>query len=96
MALVGLVTQEHEETMSTSYEVHPGIEIPPVQRIGRRGSKYPFATMSVGEMFFIPTDEVPKSFSSQRNAAQRRLTRKFVSRRAVLNGVEGVGCWRTE
>lgn len=82
--------------MSTSYEVHPGIEIPPVQRIGRRGSKYPFATMSVGEMFFIPTDEVPKSFSSQRNAAQRRLGYKFVSRMVTLDGREGVGCWRTE
>lgn len=82
--------------MSEAYETFAGLEIPPVQRAGRRGSKYPFATMDVGEMFFIPADEVPKSFSSQRNAAQRRLSRKFVARRITLDGREGMGCWRTE
>lgn len=95
-ALVDLGTLESEDIMATSYEVYSGIDIPPVQRTGRQGSKYPFATMAVGEMFFLPAADVPKSFSSQRNAAQRRLSRKFVSRRAVLNDVEGVGCWRTE
>ncbi|TFZ81186.1 hypothetical protein [Candidatus Macondimonas diazotrophica] len=82
--------------MSKTYDVLPGIEIPPVQRTGRRGSKYPFATMPVGSMFFIPAEEVPKSFSSQRNAAQRRLGYKFVSRMVTLDGREGVGCWRIE
>jgi hypothetical protein len=82
--------------MSKTYEVISGIEIPPARRNGRRGSKYPFATMPVGDMFFIPAEEVPKSFSSQRNAAQRRLGRKFVSRTVTLDGREGVGCWRTE
>jgi hypothetical protein len=82
--------------MSKTYEVISGIEIPPARRTGRRGSKYPFATMPVGGMFFVPIEDMPKSFSSQRNAAQRRLGYKFVSRMVTLAGREGVGCWRTE
>ncbi len=82
--------------MSKTYEVISGIEIPPVQRVGRRGSKYPFATMPVGGMFFVPAEDVPKSFSSQRNAAQRRTGHKFVARMVTLDGREGMGCWRTE
>ena len=55
--------------MSKTYDVLPGIEIPPVQRTGRRGSKYPFATMPVGSMFFNPRR---RSAQVVQLAAQRR------------------------
>jgi hypothetical protein len=82
--------------MTQTYTVYGGVEMPAARRSSRRGSKYPFGSLKVGEMFFIPAAEVPKSFSSQRNAAQRRYNSKFSARHIVLDGVEGLGCWRTE
>lgn len=77
-----------------TYKVHSGVPIPPVTRSGNRASKYPFATMEIGEMFFVP--DPPKTFSSQANAAGRRLGRKFSVRRIEVQGQVGIGCWRVE
>ena len=70
-----------------TYEVQSGVTIPPPVR-GSRPSKYPFATMAVGEMFCVV--DAPKAFAGQVSAAGRRLGRKFVTRRVTLtDGPQG-------
>lgn len=77
------------------FEVRTDVPIPVTVREGfSRPSKYPFATMDVGQMFFVP--DAKKSFSSLASAAGKRLGRKFTTRAVTDNGVPGVGCWRTE
>lgn len=76
------------------YKVHSGVPLPAVKRSGTRASKYPFATLEVGEMFFVPAP--PKTFSSQVTAAGRRLGRKFAVRAVSVEGQAGVGCWRVQ
>lgn len=77
------------------FEVRSGIPLPAATREGfSKPSKYPFATMEVGDMFFVPAAK--KSFSSLASAAGKRLGRKFSTRAATEDGVEGIGCWRVE
>jgi hypothetical protein len=77
------------------FEVRKGIPLPVATREGfSKPSKYPFSTMDVGDMFFVPAAK--KSFSSLASAAGKRLGRKFSTRAATENGVEGIGCWRVE
>lgn len=77
------------------FETRAGIPIPATVREGfSKPSKYPFKTMEVGEMFFVP--EAKKSFSSLASAAGKRLGRKFSTRAVEDNGVAGIGCWRVE
>lgn len=77
------------------FEVRKDIPIPTATREGfSKPSKYPFKTMEVGDMFFVP--EAKKSFSSLASAAGKRLGRKFSTRAVSENGVDGIGCWRTE
>lgn len=98
---------KHEVSMT--YDLSSGVAIPTPAR-GSRPSKYPFATMAVGEMFCVV--DAPKAFAGQVSAAGRRLGRKFVTRRVTLtdspNGLvlvqdgetptgptyTGVGVWR--
>lgn len=79
--------------MTEQYKVYRGVEKPSISRARTRTSKYPFATMEVGDMFFVPKTEAPKTFSSQVTAAGRRLKRKFSVRVVSVEGVVGVGCW---
>lgn len=75
------------------FEVRKDIPLPAAVREGfSKPSKYPFATMEVGDMFFVP--EAKKSFSSLVSAAGKRLDRKFSTRSVSENGVTGIGCWR--
>jgi hypothetical protein len=75
------------------FEVRKDIPMPVATREGfAKPSKYPFATMEVGDMFFVPAAK--KSFSSLTSAAGKRLGRKFSTRAVSENGVEGIGCWR--
>lgn len=77
------------------FDVRKDIPLPATVREGfAKPSKYPFATMEVGDMFFVPTAK--KSFSSLASAAGKRLSRKFSTRAVTDNGVEGIGCWRVE
>ena len=77
-----------------TFQVHSGVPIPPVTRSGARTSKYPFATMKVEDMFFVPN--ASKTFGTQASAAGRRLKRKFSVRRVTVEGQPGMGCWRVE
>lgn len=77
------------------FDVRKNIPLPTAVREGfAKPSKYPFATMDVGDMFFVP--DAKKSFSSLASAAGKRLGRKFSTRAVTDNGVEGIGCWRVE
>lgn len=77
------------------FEVRSNIPMPAATREGfSKPSKYPFATMEVGDMFFVPGAK--KSFSSLASAAGKRLSRKFSTRVVTDNGTEGIGCWRVE
>ncbi len=70
-------------------QVEKNIPVPP-RRYGPTHSKYPFATMGVGESFlFPPTIRFP--WSSVRTARQRYAPKTFEYRKLP----EGVRCWRT-
>jgi hypothetical protein len=105
---MGQMTHETFVTNEVSMEFQPisGVDIPTPQQT-RRNRKYPFATMEVGEVFFVPG--ASKTFAGQVTAAGRRLGRKFVPRRVFLkdtgNGyvladadtpdaVPAIGVWR--
>lgn len=78
-----------------TYEIRKDVPIPTTVREGfAKPSKYPFASMEVNDMFFVPGAK--KSFSSLASAAGKRLNRKFSTRAVTDNGVAGIGCWRTE
>lgn len=77
------------------FDVRKDIPLPATVREGfAKPSKYPFATMDVGDMFFVPNAK--KSFSSLASAAGKRLSRKFSTRAVSDGGVDGIGCWRVE
>lgn len=77
------------------FEIRKDVPMPATVREGfAKPSKYPFGTMEVGDMFFVPAAK--KSFSSLASAAGKRLGRKFSTRAVTDEGVEGIGCWRIE
>jgi hypothetical protein len=78
------------------FEIQKNVPRPVTIRKGfTRASKYPFATMEVGDMFFVPGSK--KSFSSLVSAAGRRIGVKFSTRRLTDDeGTAGTGCWRVE
>ena len=77
------------------YQIEKGIEVL-AKKIFVRKSIYPFATMEVGDSFFVPqVDGKPKTDGSIRSAARqaaKKLGFKFTVRRA--DG--GFRCWRVE
>ncbi len=77
------------------FEVRKGIPVPEATREGfTKPSKYPFTTMEVGDMFFVPAAK--KSFSSLVSAYGKKTGRKFTTRTVEDNSVIGIGVWRTE
>lgn len=84
-----------------TFQVH--LNIPKPERGGSRTrvSMYPFGTMPVGGMFFVPSgDAAPLKVERRMHSAvvafRKRDTqgRKFVVRRATHEGAAGVGVWR--
>lgn len=78
------------------YQIEKGIEVPAKKILAGRNSVYPFATMEVGDSFFVPqVDGKPKTDGSIRSAARqvaKKLGFKFTVRR--VDG--GFRCWRVE
>ena len=78
-------------------EVESGVPLP-AKIVPLRVSKYPFATMAVGDCFFVPvTDDKPKAsritssasgWCRQHNPKMRFATRTMPDDR--------VGCWRVK
>lgn len=61
-----------------------------------KAPKYPWATMKVGQSFFVP---LPKGRSFTAHASQMKNHPeggKFESRRLIEDGTHGVRVWRTK
>lgn len=93
------------------YEANEGIPVPNVERPGADSRKlYPFDTMDVGEMFFVP-NRTKNTMMSHASRMGRKLNRKFATRMVWMTpdgdgweladantegAVQGIGVWRTE
>jgi hypothetical protein len=75
--------------MAAAFKIETGIAIP--ERLGSRGAspKYPWATMDVGQSFFVPNP--PKHFASMVTHAGRLHSRSFSYRTMD----DGIRVWRT-
>jgi hypothetical protein len=70
----------------TDIPIDKGVPLPK----GRREPKYPWASMEVGDSFFVPGT----ISTSAATAASKRLGFGFVRRSVVENGVAGIRFWR--
>ena len=77
------------------YQIEKGIEVPPKKSFAR-STIYPFATMEVGDSFFVPqVDGKPKSSGSLWSSA-RKATVKLDFKFAIRSVDGGFRCWRVE
>jgi hypothetical protein len=77
------------------YQIEKGIEVP-AKKIFVGKSVYPFATMEVGDSFFVPqVDGKPKTDGSLRSSA-RQAAKKFGFKFTVRRVDGGFRCWRVE
>ncbi len=70
------------------------IPIPAAVR-GCGKAKYPWASVNVGESFFVPGITNLKSFQTACVKAGKVNDRKFIVRKYTLDGADGVMVWRT-
>lgn len=90
------------------HEVQRGVTIPNVTKAVRR--KYPFDSMAVGDMFFVP-GKAKNTLTAITSATGRKLKRKFTTRLCFMvetrdgwkpaaegakNAIQGVGIWRVK
>lgn len=73
------------------FKIETGIPVPPHQN-----AKYPFAEMTPGSSFFIPSGDLKKISNAAVGFARYRRDRKFTCRTVTENGVAGVRVWRIE
>lgn len=73
----------------SDYAVRSNVPLPTPRGQGKRGSKYPFGEMAVGESFVV-TDKTARTVRSAVAAYQKKYEAKF----AVRTTDEGVGVWR--
>jgi hypothetical protein len=71
------------------YPVEHGKPKPP-RRGGWYVQKYPFDRMAIGDSFFVPATDLPKSGPSVLNAAARQRG----MRASVREDRDGYRCWR--
>lgn len=60
-----------------------GVQLPEPAKAGGVRAKYPFKTMTVGEIIFIP-DKTTRQLSAYVAQRGRELNRKFRSQKAVM------------
>lgn len=77
-----------------------GIALPEAKGFGERKAKYPWATMDVGDAFFVRGGNIKGFYTQANGAAKKHEGRKFAVRKVdgSLFGEEqgeGVGIWRT-
>ncbi len=77
-----------------------GIALPEAKGFGDRKAKYPWATMDVGDAFFVRGGNIKGFYTQANGAAKKHEGRKFAVRKVdgSLFGEdkgEGVGIWRT-
>lgn len=92
-----------KEVKTMTFELETGIEVPKMTRAGgKRGSKYPFAEMEVGQSFHIAaTEEKPEPLKTLRAAASvynreckdenNEFTVKFIARKVGEDDPKGIG-----
>jgi hypothetical protein len=78
------------------YELTGTIPLPANNKKGRkRGSKYPFVKMGIGDSFFAPNVKLVSMYQTARKAA-KDMNRKHIVRQTLENNVLGVRVWRTK
>ena len=70
------------------FDVKPGVAIPPPGR----PPKYPFKTMAVDEMFFVP-DKTTEIMSTYAALQGRKLDKKFTTQMAFMRQPTKGGAW---
>lgn len=65
------------------YRVKKGVKLPEPAKAGGARTKYPFKTMDVGELIFIP-DKTSRQLSAYVAQRGRELQRKFRTQKAVM------------
>lgn len=91
-------------------EVHKDIPVPkPIKVMPAAKRKYPYETMEIGDMFFVPGKST-NTLMSHASTTGKKLGRKFATRLTYMvesldgwkpatpdtpNAVQGVGVWRT-
>lgn len=70
------------------FNIEKNVPIP--ERKVRKGQKYPFADMQVGDSFTFTKDDYPRVSSAMRTYAWKSESRQFTIRRVD----DGFRCWR--
>lgn len=92
-----------------AFEVISDIPLPTNSRVTAGESKYPYATLNVNQLFFIP-NKTKNTMATSASTAGKRLGRKFSTRLIKMvrennkwrkaqpgeEGVIGIGVWRVE
>lgn len=93
------------------HEVQRNIPVPKPEKVmPRRGRKYPFESMEIGDMFFVP-GRTKNNLMSLASITGKNLNRKFTTRLTFMvesldgwqqatkdtpRAVQGIGVWRTK
>lgn len=91
-----------EAARMSTFAIEDGVAIP-IKRIGVKGvSSYPFASLNIGQSFFVPvtakTQEPWKTLTSMASRNSREgWPKRFITARVAASGTtpEGVRIWRT-
>ena len=78
--------------------VDHGVPIPPKMNgfaRGKRGSKYPFASMKPGDSFFVASNKESGRVSILSCGHSHSPKAKFATRKVTENKVKGFRIWRT-
>ena len=74
-------------------KIDKDVPLPP-KRCGLHHQKYPFATMEVGDSFFVPEYKPGKGGGALFHHWQKKLGHRYTSRKVEENGVVGLRIWR--
>ena len=87
------------------FQILKDVPLPAKTMPAIKASKYPFANMHVGDMFFVPHKN-KNTLSTHASVVGKRLGFKFSTRMVTLDGVmidgvktddvTGIGVWRTK
>lgn len=73
-------------------KIESNVPMPPLTKL----SKFPFASMEVGDSFFVPHMKTSAEMSGAIALAKRKHGFKFVCRRIIENSAPiGIRVWRT-